>query len=320
MRPSPGCKRTRAIAFLRRPVPRLNVSANLDVPSGIERDDLRLLRDVPVVGPRVDAKSFQHVGAQRVSLQHPAHRVGDRERRVDLLRLLQRALAQTAGVAGIQVRGERGLVLAAQDLGHTARKAAEHLVRGVDHKPITLQIRGFRRPRLLLTHSSPLEHAPCARPAPSKSLPSMSGPQRGLFSAPGAGPALAVPLLPIPIGGDRALPLPARLRCCAPVLAETLPPPAPARRSRLAARPLPSASRAPWRQAAPRPSSSWSSRAAPLAAAPPSTSHRRRAWCSRASSALARGRAWPGGPDSGIGTAATGRSTERGSHRAPPRR
>src|SRR5260370_16939932 len=71
IRPSPGCRRTRAIAFLRRPVPRLNVSANLDVPSGIERDDLRLLRDVPVVGPRVDAKSFQHVGAQRVSLQHP---------------------------------------------------------------------------------------------------------------------------------------------------------------------------------------------------------------------------------------------------------
>src|SRR2546428_2790823 len=151
IRPSPGCSRTRAIAFLRRPVPRLKVSANLDVPSGIERDNLGLLRDVPVVGTGVDAESLQHVGAERVPLQHPANRVGDRERRVDLLRLLERALAQPARVtgvprvllaqelgaahldlggvdhdhlvSGVQVRGERGLVLAAQDLGHAARQA-----------------------------------------------------------------------------------------------------------------------------------------------------------------------------------------------------
>src|SRR3979411_1904048 len=62
--PSPGWMRTRAMAFLRRPVPRLNVSANLDVPSGIERDDLRLLRDVSVVRSGVDAQSLEHVGAQ----------------------------------------------------------------------------------------------------------------------------------------------------------------------------------------------------------------------------------------------------------------
>src|SRR5712691_7310886 len=335
IRPSPGCRRTRAIAFLRRPVPRLNVSANLDVPSGIERDDLRLLRDVPVVGPRVDAKSLEHVGAQRVPLQHAPHCVGDRERRVDVLRLLKRPLAQTTRVsrvprvllaeqlgaadldlggvdhdhvvAGVQVGGERGLVLAAQDLGHTARQAAQNLVRGVDHKPITLQIRGFRRPRLLLTHSSPLEHAPCARPAPSKSLPSMSDPPRGPFSAPTADLALAAPP-------------PAHPRCCGPGLGGTLPPPAPARRNRLAAPPSPSASRAPGRLAARRPSSSWSSRAGPQAAAPPSTSRRHRAWCSHASIALARGRAWPGGRGSGIDTAASAPSIERGSHPAPPRR
>src|SRR6267143_5541737 len=84
--PSPGWMRTRAMAFLRRPVPRLNKSANLDVPSRIERDHLRLLRDMLVLGSRVDTKALQHVGAQRVPLQHPAHRVGDWERRVELLR------------------------------------------------------------------------------------------------------------------------------------------------------------------------------------------------------------------------------------------
>src|SRR5260370_40335503 len=124
-------------------------------------------------------------------------------------------------VARVQMRGERGLVLAAQDLGHTARKAPEHLVRGVDHKPISLQIGGFRRPGLLFAHSRLL----------SKSLPSMSGPRRGPFSAPGAGPALAFPLPPTPIAGARGPPLPARRRCCAPSLGGTLLPPAPARRS-----------------------------------------------------------------------------------------
>src|SRR5712691_8433300 len=98
IRPSPGCRRTRAIAFLRRPVPRLNVSANLDVPSGIERDDLRLLRDMPMVGSGVDTKSLQHVGAQRVVLQHSTNRVRDWKRRVELLRLAQRPRAKSTRV------------------------------------------------------------------------------------------------------------------------------------------------------------------------------------------------------------------------------
>src|SRR5579864_1292667 len=79
IRPSPGCSRTRATAFLRRPVPRLIVSANLDVPLLVERDRLRLLSGVSVVGAGVDPETREHVGAQRVVLQHPAHRVGDRE-------------------------------------------------------------------------------------------------------------------------------------------------------------------------------------------------------------------------------------------------
>src|ERR1700730_15615234 len=101
IRPSPGWRRTRAIAFLRRPVPRLNVSANLDVPSRIEGDDLRLLRGVPMLGSRIDAESLQHVRAERVPLQHPAHRIRDGERRVQLLRAAQRALAQTARIPGV---------------------------------------------------------------------------------------------------------------------------------------------------------------------------------------------------------------------------
>src|ERR1700680_1485814 len=99
--PSPGCRRTRATAFLRRPVPRWNVSANLDVPLRVERDGPRLLSLVAVVGTRVDAKSGQHVRTKCVVLQHPTHRVGDREGRVELLRAPQRPPAQAARIAGV---------------------------------------------------------------------------------------------------------------------------------------------------------------------------------------------------------------------------
>src|ERR1700730_10787353 len=182
IRPSPGWMRTRAMAFLRRPVPRLNVSANLDVPSRIERDDLRLRRDVAMVGSGVNAESLEHVGAQSVALQHSSHRIRDRERGINLLRPPQRPLAKPSGiarvpgvllpcelgaadldlgrvdyndvVASVQVRRERGLVLAPQDLGHAARETAEYLIRGINHEPITLQVSGFRRPGLLFAHLS----------------------------------------------------------------------------------------------------------------------------------------------------------------------
>src|SRR5437879_5179292 len=245
--------RTLAIAFLRRPVPRLKISAKLDVPSRSECDDLRLLCHVAVVGTGIDAKALQHVGAERVPLQHAADGVGHREGRIEILRALKRALAQTARVAGVprvflagelgaadldlggvddddvvagvQVRGERRLVLAAQDLGHAARKAAEDLVRGIDHKPIALQVRGFRRPRFLLAHLFK---------SLSKSLPSRSGPLRGLFSAPGAGLWPAAPPPPIAEACALCPPPPARPRSRAQGLGGILRPPAPARRSPLA--------------------------------------------------------------------------------------
>src|SRR2546430_4320707 len=145
-RPSPGCNRTRAIAFFRRPVPRFIVSANLYVSFFVEGDRLGLLGLVSVLPTRVNAKALQHIGSQGVALQHAAHSCGDRERRIELLRALHRPLAQAARVAGVprvllvlqlaagdlhlgsvdhhhvvaavQVRSECRLVLAAQDRGH----------------------------------------------------------------------------------------------------------------------------------------------------------------------------------------------------------
>src|SRR5256885_8690530 len=177
-RPSPGWMRTRATAFFRRPVPRLNVSANLDVSLRVECERLRLLRRVAVVGAGVNPQPREHIRAQRVALEHAANRVCDGERRVELLRGVERALAQPARVTGVarvllrralraghlhlggidddhviaavQMRRERRLVLAAQHLGHTGRKAAEYLIRGVHHEPVrVLQVSGFRRPGLV---------------------------------------------------------------------------------------------------------------------------------------------------------------------------
>src|SRR5438046_979909 len=177
-RPSPGWMRTRATAFFRRPIPRLNVSANLDVSLRVECERPRLLRRVAVVGACVNPQSREHIRAQRVVLEHAPNRVGDRERRVDRLRSVERAPAQPAGIAGVarvllgralraghlhpggvddddvvaavEVRRERRLVLAAQHLGYARSKAAENLIRGVNHEPVrVLQVGGFRRPGLV---------------------------------------------------------------------------------------------------------------------------------------------------------------------------
>src|SRR5439155_7069077 len=292
-RPSPGWMRTRATAFFRRPVPRLKISAKLDVSLGVEGDHLRLLGLVPMLGPGVDAKSGEHVRAQRVVLQHSLHRVHQREGWVQLLGLLEGACAQAAGVsrvsgvllagelraadfrlrsvddddviASVQVRRERGLVLASKDLGDRASKAAEDLVGCVNNKPIALQIRRFCRPGLLLAQSRSF----------SKSLPPVSGPPRARFGPPGAGREPSAPRQPTREVCGRVLRRPAHQRCCAPGREESPPPPAPARRSPLAAPPWLNASRARVPRAARRPSSSWSNRAYPPAHSPPPTSRRR---------------------------------------------
>src|SRR5690242_11749728 len=145
-RPSPGVRRTRAIAFLRRPVPRCMLSANLQVPLGVEGRDLRLLCLMTVIRAGVDAEALQHIGAEGVALEHAPDRGHDRERGIELLRLGQRPAAEAARVAAVarvllglrlaaghldlggvdddhviaavEVRRERRLVLAAQDRGH----------------------------------------------------------------------------------------------------------------------------------------------------------------------------------------------------------
>src|ERR1043166_556666 len=137
--PSPGCRRTRAIAFFRRPVPRFIVSANLHVSFRIECDDFRLLRNVTMVGPGVDAKALQHIGSQCVALQHAAHGGPHRERGVQLLGALERALAEGAGVARVP-RVFLRLHLGAGDL---------HLG-GIDHHDVVAAVQVRRERRLVL--------------------------------------------------------------------------------------------------------------------------------------------------------------------------
>src|SRR2546427_249220 len=228
------------------------LSANLQVSFCIEGQDLRFLCRMSVVRARVDAKALQHIGSQRVPLQHSAHRGRHRERRIELLGFLERALAQAARVArvprvhlglelaardldfgriddhdvvaGVEVRRERGLVLAAQDCRHARGKAAEHLVRRIHDKPLTLQIRGFRRPRLLFAHRFL-----------SKSLPSTSAHRREPCGAPCGGPPPAGPPPPPPARAPPRPPPPPRRPWTAPPPAASTPPPPPTAPPRLPA-------------------------------------------------------------------------------------
>src|SRR6266851_4527474 len=100
-RPSPGVRRTRATAVLRRPVPRVMLSANLDVPLGVETYGLGLLGGVAVLRTGVDAQAREHVGAERVVLQHATNGVGDREGGVALHLVAQRTRAQATRVARV---------------------------------------------------------------------------------------------------------------------------------------------------------------------------------------------------------------------------
>src|SRR5260370_40388416 len=93
--------RTRATAFLRRPVPRVKTSANLDVPPLVEGDHLRLLGLVPMLGPGVDGQSGEHVRPEGIALKHSAGRVHQRECRVELLGAMPRPRPQATRVAGV---------------------------------------------------------------------------------------------------------------------------------------------------------------------------------------------------------------------------
>src|SRR5438105_1848089 len=144
-RPSPGERRTRAIAFLRRPVPRFIVSANLQISFCVEGQDLRFLGNVPVLRAGVDTEALQHIRAKSVALQHPPHGGGHREGGIELLGASQCPLAQPARVARV-ARVLLGLELAAGDL-HPGGVDHDHVVaavqmRGVGRLVLAAQDRG----------------------------------------------------------------------------------------------------------------------------------------------------------------------------------
>src|SRR5487761_912375 len=100
-RPSPGWMRTRATAFLRRPVPRWKMSANLDVSLGVEGERPRLLSLAPMLGTCANAKAGERIRSQGVVLEHSLDGIHQREGGIDLLGLLQGAPAEAAGVAAV---------------------------------------------------------------------------------------------------------------------------------------------------------------------------------------------------------------------------
>src|SRR5258708_5471156 len=152
--PSPGWIRTRATAFLRRPVPRLKVSAKIDVSPRVECDLLRLLGHVLVIGPGVDAKAGEHVSPQRVPLEHALHRVGDRKCRVELLGLAQRSPAEPAWVAAVV-----GVLLG----GHL--RAGDLHLGGVDHDHVVAGVQVWREGPLVL--APPALGHPAPQPGPN---------------------------------------------------------------------------------------------------------------------------------------------------------
>src|SRR4051794_38262782 len=72
--PSPGSRRTRAIAVLRRPVPEKKAGATINDSSGERLRPLGLMR---VVDPGVDLELAELLNAQAVPRQHPLHGPAD---------------------------------------------------------------------------------------------------------------------------------------------------------------------------------------------------------------------------------------------------
>src|SRR3954463_8994951 len=124
-----------------------------------------------VLGTAVDLQLLDHGVAQRAFGQHALDRLLERAAGVLGLHFLEGLLADAAGVAGVavvdlvgllaagdtqlgcvddddevagvDVRRVNGLVLAAQSEGSFAGYPAEHLVGGVNHKPLVLHVSGL---------------------------------------------------------------------------------------------------------------------------------------------------------------------------------
>src|SRR3954468_6166318 len=132
---------------------------------------LRLLRRVRMLGARVPLQLRELLTAEAVAGHHSLDREADDLLRPALEHVVERAGLQAARVArmavvhlvraltpgdrdllrvddhhevpGVDVRGVRGLALAAQGVGDLGRQTAEGLPLGVDDEPVALAVRGF---------------------------------------------------------------------------------------------------------------------------------------------------------------------------------
>src|SRR5690554_3298218 len=173
--PVPGRSRTRATDSLRRPVVCTSGagmwSGSFDsagAASTLDDEGLRVLGGVGMGGTGVHLELLQHLAAEPVLREHAPDRAAHgvlgvaAERLAVGLRLdatgeagvtpQELALGLVRGehdlvgvhdddvVAGVDVRRERGLVLAAQDAGDLGGHAAEHEVLGVDDVPGALDV------------------------------------------------------------------------------------------------------------------------------------------------------------------------------------
>src|SRR5687768_17190447 len=179
--PSPGIRRTRATAVLRRPVPVLNagVVAMLSPPSG---ERLRPLGLMGMVGTGVDLQLAQLLGAEARMGQHALDRAPHDLLRAPLEQLAEGLCLEALGVtavahvrlggelrrahrdllrvqhdhviAAVEVRGPGGLVLALEDASHARREAAERLARRIHDEPAALDLTQSRGVRLVVHQSS----------------------------------------------------------------------------------------------------------------------------------------------------------------------
>src|SRR5699024_2122512 len=120
--PLPERRKTRAMAFLRRPVPKLRLFSTVAISNF---PWLRLLRGVLVLRAGVHLELFKHRPAERVLRQHAAHGAFDDPfgRLVELL--LERQRFHVADVTGVMIVIFVGALVA----GHV------HLF-GVDHDDV----------------------------------------------------------------------------------------------------------------------------------------------------------------------------------------
>src|SRR5947209_633133 len=172
--PLPCTSRTRATAFLRRPVPMEIACTATPLPPHFQL--LRLLREVRMLRPAVDPQVFDQCPAKRILGQHAPHGVGDELLWLVLEHVPEGHGSKPAGVprvtvdevtlrfapgqphlggvddddavAGVDVRRELGLVFAPQERGHPCRQASQDDAVGIHKVPLPFEAFRARQVRL----------------------------------------------------------------------------------------------------------------------------------------------------------------------------